>query len=139
MKDRIRLIDTTLRDGSHAMSHSFTREQVRNIAAGLDEAGVAIIEISHGDGIAGSSINYGFSKTPNMELIEEAASVIKHARLGSVSQRRPGSADCHPCDRGGCVTAAHQSRKKHGHVYGGISDDGAHGQTGADLRAGQAV
>ena len=66
MKDRIRLIDTTLRDGSHAMSHSFTREQVRNIAAGLDEAGVAIIEISHGDGIAGSSINYGFSETPDM-------------------------------------------------------------------------
>ena len=84
MKDRIRLIDTTLRDGSHAMSHSFTREQVRNIAAGLDEAGVAIIEISHGDGIAGSSINYGFSETPDMELIEEAASVIKRARLGAL-------------------------------------------------------
>lgn len=84
MKDRIRLIDTTMRDGSHAMSHSFTREQVRDIAAGLDEAGVDIIEISHGDGIAGSSINYGFSKTWDMELIEEAASVIKHARLGAL-------------------------------------------------------
>lgn len=84
MKERIRLIDTTMRDGSHAMSHSFTKEQVRNIAAGLDGAGVAIIEISHGDGIAGSSINYGFSQTWDMELIEEAASVIKHARLGAL-------------------------------------------------------
>ena len=84
MKDRIRIVDTTMRDGSHAMSHSFTREQVRNIAAGLDEAGLDIIEISHGDGIAGSSINYGFSETEDMELIEAAASVIKHARLGAL-------------------------------------------------------
>lgn len=84
MKERIRLIDTTMRDGSHAMSHSFTKEQVKNIAAGLDGAGVAIIEISHGDGIAGSSINYGFSQTWDMELIEEAASVIEHARLGAL-------------------------------------------------------
>lgn len=84
MKDRIRIVDTTMRDGSHAMSHSFTREQVRKIAAGLDEAGLDIIEISHGDGLAGSSINYGFSATEDMELIEEAASVIKHARLGAL-------------------------------------------------------
>ena len=69
MKSKIHLIDTTMRDGSHAMSHSFTKEQVVRIAQGLDDAGADIIEVSHGDGIAGSSINYGFSKTRDMELI----------------------------------------------------------------------
>lgn len=84
MKSKIHLVDTTMRDGSHAMSHSFTKEQVTKIAAGLDESGVDIIEISHGDGLAGSSINYGFSKTREMELIEEASKVVKRAKLGAL-------------------------------------------------------
>jgi 4-hydroxy 2-oxovalerate aldolase len=84
MNRKIHLIDTTMRDGSHAVSHSFTKEQVRMIARGLDDAGVDIIEISHGDGLAGSSINYGFSHTGEMELIKEASHVIKRARLGAL-------------------------------------------------------
>lgn len=84
MKGKVNIIDTTMRDGSHAVSHSFTKEQVRNIAQGLDEAGVSIIEISHGDGLAGSSINYGFSKTRDIELIREASKVIRHAKLGAL-------------------------------------------------------
>lgn len=74
-------MDTTLRDGSHAVSHSFSEEQVRRIAEGLDKTGVALVEISHGDGIAGSSINYGFSKTSELELISGAADVLKQAKL----------------------------------------------------------
>ena len=66
---KIHIVDTTLRDGSHAVSHSYTVEQVTAIASGLDKVGVDIIELSHGDGLAGSSINYGFSATPEMELI----------------------------------------------------------------------
>lgn len=84
MSRKINIVDTTMRDGSHAVSHIFTREQVRKIAKGLDEAGVSIIEISHGDGLAGSSINYGFSETSELELIEEAAGVVKHAKLGAL-------------------------------------------------------
>ncbi len=79
---KINLVDTTLRDGSHAVSHSFTTEQVAAIAGGLDNTGVSIIEISHGDGIAGSSINYGMSGTNELELIAAASGVIKNARLG---------------------------------------------------------
>ena len=67
-----RLTDTTLRDGSHAMKHQFTREQVRNVAQALDKAGVPVLEVTHGDGLAGSSIQYGFSRTNEMDLIEEA-------------------------------------------------------------------
>jgi 4-hydroxy 2-oxovalerate aldolase len=80
--DKIHIVDTTLRDGSHAVSHSFTVEQAAAIAGGLDKAGVDLIEISHGDGITGSSINYGFSKVPELELLAAAAAVVKRAKLG---------------------------------------------------------
>lgn len=79
---RIYIVDTTLRDGSHAVSHSFTAEQAAAVAEGLDKAGIELIEISHGDGIAGSSINYGFSKVPELELLEAAGKVVKKAKLG---------------------------------------------------------
>ncbi len=78
---KIHIVDTTLRDGSHAVSHSFTTEQVTAVSSGLDKAGVDIIEISHGDGLAGSSINYGFNKMPEMELIKTASRSIKNAKL----------------------------------------------------------
>ncbi len=78
----IKIVDTTLRDGSHALKHNYTVEQVKMIAQSLDRAGVDIIEISHGDGLAGSSINYGFSKTNELDLIKAAKEVIKTAEIG---------------------------------------------------------
>lgn len=80
-KKKINIVDMTLRDGSHAVSHSYTVDQAVAVASGLDKVGVGIIELSHGDGIAGSSINYGFSVTPEMELIKAASDVIKKAKL----------------------------------------------------------
>lgn len=77
----INLVDTTLRDGSHAVSHQYTVEQVKAIASGLDEAGVQYIELSHGDGLAGSSYNYGWSATSDEELIKAGSSVIKKGKL----------------------------------------------------------
>jgi len=79
-KRKINFVDTTLRDGSHAVSHSFSPEQVAAIAGGLDKVGISIIECNHGDGITGSSYNYGFSKYPEMELINAASKVIKNAK-----------------------------------------------------------
>lgn len=80
----VRITDTSLRDGSHAMSHQFTAEQVRDVARALDEAGVPVIEVTHGDGLAGSSIQYGFSKTPEMDLISEAAGVCERAKIAAL-------------------------------------------------------
>jgi 4-hydroxy-2-oxovalerate aldolase len=77
----IHLVDTTLRDGSHAVSHQYTCEQVASIAGGLDAAGVEYIEVSHGDGLAGSSINYGFSAVSEEELLRAASSAIKKGKL----------------------------------------------------------
>ena len=78
---RFRLTDSTLRDGSHALAHRFTVDQVRAIAAALDAAGVPVIEVSHGDGLGGSSFQYGFSGVRERDLIAVAASVVTHAKI----------------------------------------------------------
>ena len=77
---KINFVDTTLRDGRHAVSHSFSPEQVAAIAGGLDKVGISIIECAHGDGITGSSYNYGFLKYPEAELLKAAKGVIKNAK-----------------------------------------------------------
>lgn len=78
---QIRVIDTTLRDGSHAVSHSYSPDQVRAVASRLDESGVFMIEVAHGDGLSGSSYNYGFSKHNELDPIAAAADSIKTAKL----------------------------------------------------------
>jgi 4-hydroxy 2-oxovalerate aldolase len=77
----IRITDSTLRDGSHAVSHSFSLENVTTIVSALDQAGVPVIEVSHGDGIGGSSFNYGFSQAPEMDLVAAAVDAAKQARI----------------------------------------------------------
>ena len=77
----VRLVDTTLRDGSHAMAHRFTEQQVRDTVRALDRAGVGVIEVSHGDGIGGSSFNYGFSSTDEMALIAAARDEAQRATI----------------------------------------------------------
>ena len=75
------ITEVALRDGSHAIRHQFTVEHVTSIAKALDEANVPYIEVSHGDGLGGSSLQYGFSLTNELELIEAAASVVKDAKI----------------------------------------------------------
>src|SRR3954464_11268710 len=77
----VRVTDTSLRDGSHAKRHQFTVDDVRNIVAALDDAGVPVIEVTHGDGLGGSSFIYGFSPTPEQELIKTTVATAKHARI----------------------------------------------------------
>ncbi|MCS7480613.1 4-hydroxy-2-oxovalerate aldolase [Umezawaea endophytica] len=77
----LRLTDTSLRDGSHHKRHRFTAEEVRSVVAALDEAGVPVIEVAHGDGLGGSSFTYGFSRTPEQELISTAVRTAKRARI----------------------------------------------------------
>lgn len=81
MGQKIQIVDTTLRDGSHAVRHSFTEEQVSAIAAGLDRCKVPLIELSHGDGLGGSSYTYGFSKKDEFLLLKAAAGQIKEGKL----------------------------------------------------------
>jgi 4-hydroxy 2-oxovalerate aldolase len=77
----VRITDTTLRDGSHAMSHRFTEKQVRDVVRALDASGVQVIEVSHGDGLGGSSFNYGFSAEDEIELVAAAVDEAERARI----------------------------------------------------------
>lgn len=76
-----RLTDSTLRDGSHALAHQYTEDQVRAVVRGLDAAGVPVIEVSHGDGLGGSSFNYGFSHTDEKHLLRVAVGEAENSRI----------------------------------------------------------
>jgi 4-hydroxy 2-oxovalerate aldolase len=80
----VRITDTSLRDGSHAVSHQFTERQVRDVVRALSDAGVPVIEVAHGDGLGGSSFNYGFSGVNEIELIAAAAEEAGGAKIASL-------------------------------------------------------
>jgi 4-hydroxy 2-oxovalerate aldolase len=78
---QLRITDTTLRDGSHAMAHQFTEEQVRATVHALDAAGVEVIEVTHGDGLGGSSFNYGFSLVDEIALVAAGVQEATQAKI----------------------------------------------------------
>jgi 4-hydroxy 2-oxovalerate aldolase len=78
---RVRLVDSSLRDGMHSVAHQFTPEQVATVAAGLDRGGVDVVEVSHGDGLAGSSIQYGEARASDEALLAAAAGAMRRAQL----------------------------------------------------------
>jgi 4-hydroxy 2-oxovalerate aldolase len=89
----VRMTDTCLRDGSHAKGHQFTEEHVRSIVTALDAVGMPVIEVTHGDGLGGSSFNYGLSLTDERTLMKAAVESATHAKIAALMVPGIGTMD----------------------------------------------
>lgn len=81
MNKQVKIIDTTLRDGSHALHHTQSPQDVVHICTGLEQAGVYAAEVGHGAGLNGSLLQYGFGKYSDEKLLTAARSVLKNTKL----------------------------------------------------------
>ncbi|MBQ0797613.1 MULTISPECIES: 4-hydroxy-2-oxovalerate aldolase [Zhongshania] len=90
---KVVLHDMCLRDGMHAKQHQISLEQMMSIAKGLDEAGMPLIEVTHGDGLGGSSVNYGFPAHSDEEYLKAVVGVVKNAKISALLLPGIGTVD----------------------------------------------
>lgn len=81
---KVTVHDMTLRDGMHPKRHLMTLDQMKTVACGLDAAGVPLIEVTHGDGLGGSSVNYGFPAHTDEEYLGAVVPLMKQAKVSAL-------------------------------------------------------
>jgi 4-hydroxy-2-oxovalerate/4-hydroxy-2-oxohexanoate aldolase len=81
---KVTLHDMTLRDGMHPKRHQMTLDQMKAVARGLDAAGVPLIEVTHGDGLGGSSVNYGFPAHTDEDYLSTVIPLMRHAKVSAL-------------------------------------------------------
>ena len=91
--NKIKIHDMTLRDGMHPKRHQMSLEQMKSIACALDEAGVPLIEVTHGDGLGGSSVNYGFPAHSDEEYLSTVIPLMKQAKISALLLPGIGTVD----------------------------------------------
>src|ERR1700726_2761381 len=90
---KVTLHDNALRDGMHPKRQQITLEQMVSIATALDEAGMPLIEVTHGDGLGGASINYGFPLHTDREYLEAVVPRLKRSKVSVLSIPGIGTLD----------------------------------------------
>ncbi len=90
---KITLHDMTLRDGMHPKRHLMSLAQMKAIAMGLDDAGIPLIEVTHGDGLGGSSVNYGFPAHTDEEYLGTVIPLMKQAKVSALLLPGIGTVD----------------------------------------------
>ena len=84
MSKQIKILDVTLRDGMHPLKHQLTATQMAGVAARIDSIGADVIEFGHGNGLAGSSFQYGLAASTDAEYIEAVAAAVSKTKLGVI-------------------------------------------------------
>ena len=90
---KVTLHDMSLRDGMHPKRHQISLQQMISIARGLDAAGVPLIEVTHGDGLGGSSVNYGFPLHTDKEYLQAVIPQLKNAKVSALLLPGIGTVD----------------------------------------------
>ena len=90
---KVVLHDMTLRDGMHPKRHQISLQQMKDIAIGLDNSGIPLIEITHGDGLGGSSVNYGFSAHSDEEYLSTVIPLMQQAKVSALLLPGIGTVD----------------------------------------------
>lgn len=90
---KVTLHDMSLRDGMHAKRHQISIEQMIAVATGLDEAGIPLIEVTHGDGLGGASLNYGFPAHTDEEYLNAVVPKMKNAKISALLLPGIGTVD----------------------------------------------
>jgi 4-hydroxy-2-oxovalerate/4-hydroxy-2-oxohexanoate aldolase len=81
---KITVHDMTLRDGMHPKRHQITLAQMKAVATGLDAAGVPLIEVTHGDGLGGASVNYGFAAHSDEAYLSAVIPLLRQAKVSAL-------------------------------------------------------
>lgn len=121
---RVVLHDMSLRDGMHPKQHQISIEQMIAVATGLDAAGIPLIEVTHGDGLGGDSVNYGFPAHSDEEYLRAVIPKLKHAKVSALLLPGIGTVDhlrmAHDCGIGTIRVATHCTEADVGEQHIGL-------------------
>ena len=92
-KKEITIHDMCLRDGMHAKRHQITVNEMVKISKAMDEAGIPMIEVTHGDGLGGASVNYGFPTAKDEEYLTAVCKEMKNAKISALLLPGIGTVD----------------------------------------------
>jgi 4-hydroxy-2-oxovalerate/4-hydroxy-2-oxohexanoate aldolase len=90
---RVTIHDMCLRDGMHPKRHLITVEEMVDIATAMDAAGIPLIEVTHGDGLGGASVNYGFPAASDEEYLSAVCREMKNAKVSALLLPGIGTVD----------------------------------------------